>query len=183
MEYMDIIKEIVDRRSIRKYLNQEVTKEQILTVLEAARLAPSGSNTQPWRFIVVTSQETKEKIVMADHNQKWMLDAPVLIVCVADISCRISETSEMVLDENTSCHELKQIIRDTAISVEHILLQATHLGLGSCWTGWYEQEAMKKALNISKDKYVVGVVTLGYAAENPAPRKRKEMDEIVIFEA
>ena len=82
---MKVLEEIRDRRSIRKYLNKEISQEDILTVLEAARLAPSGSNTQPWRFVVVTSQDTKERIAQADYNQKWMADAPVFIVCVADL--------------------------------------------------------------------------------------------------
>lgn len=179
---MEIMKEILDRRSIRKYLKKEVSKEEIMSVLEAARLAPSGSNTQPWRFIVVTSQETKEKIAQADHNQKWMLEAPVFIVCVADISCRVPESDGLLMDEMNPCHELKQIIRDSAIAIENLLLQATHQGLGTCWTGWYEQKEMKDILNIPSDKYVAGVITLGYAAENPAMRKRKELDEIVSFE-
>lgn len=181
-ENMKIMKEILDRRSVRKYLNKEITKEEILLVLEAARLAPSGSNTQPWRFVVVTSQDTKEKIVQVDHNQKWMLDAPVFIVCVADISCRIPDSDGLLMDETQSCYELKQIIRDTAIAIENILLQATHMGLASCWTGWYEQNEMKTVLNIPSDKYVVGIVTLGYAAEEQALRKRKKLDEIVSFE-
>ncbi len=179
---MEIMKEILDRRSIRKYLNKEVSEECIMAVLEAARLAPSGSNTQPWRFVVITSQEIKEIIVKEDHNQKWMLEAPVFIVCVADISCRIPEASSLVMDEMNSCFELKQIIRDTAIAIGHLLLQATHMGLATCWTGWYEQEGMKAALNIPSDKFIVGVVTLGYAAESPAMRKRKELNEIVSFE-
>lgn len=83
-----------------------------------------------------------------------MLNAPVLIVCVADISCRIKDTKDVVLDENTICHELKQIIRDTAIAIEHFLLQATHLGLGSCWTGWYEQSEIFK-----KIFYIIGSIS------------------------
>ena len=89
--FMKVLKEIRDRRSTRKYLDKQVSHEDILSVLEAARLAPSGSNTQPWRFIVVTSQDTKRKIVQVDHNQEWMMSAPVFIVCVADISCRIAD--------------------------------------------------------------------------------------------
>ena len=131
---------------------------------------------------MVTSQDTKRRLVQADHNQEWMMSAPVFIVCVADISCRIADSDSLLMDETESCHELKQIIRDTAVAIENILLQATYMGLASCWTGWYEQKEVKAILNIPSDKYVVGVVTLGYAAENPAPRKRKELNEIVCFE-
>lgn len=179
---MKVLEEIRDRRSIRKYLNKEISQEDILTVLEAARLAPSGSNTQPWRFVVVTSQGTKERLAQADHNQKWMTDAPVFIVCVADVSCRIPDAEGLLMDESEACHELKQVIRDTAVAIEHILLQATQIGLASCWTGWYEQSEIKEILGIPSDKYVVGVVTLGYGAENPSPRKRKELKELVCFE-
>lgn len=177
-----MIKEIKMRRSIRNYNNKSVEDEKILQLLESARLAPSGSNTQPWHFIVVKSELTKQKLAKASHNQKWMLSAPVFIVCVADIRCRIEGTVDVILNENSPQEELKQILRDTSISVEHILLEAENLGLGTCWVAWFTQDEIRPILNIPTDKYVVGIITLGYANEAPKARPRKNLEEIIHYE-
>ncbi|PKM72726.1 MAG: nitroreductase [Firmicutes bacterium HGW-Firmicutes-16] len=176
------MKEIENRRSIRKYTDKKVPKEALMQVLESARMAPSGSNTQPWNFIIVESEEMKEKIVAVDNNQKWMLTAPVFIVCVADICCRIDSKPDMYIDEDSPEPEVKQIIRDTAVAIEHILLEADHLGLASCWTGWFDQKDMRPTMNIPNDKYVCGVITLGYADENPEQRPRRKMDDMIRYE-
>lgn len=177
-----MLKQIENRRSIRKYLNKKVEKEKLVQLLESARLAPSGSNTQPWAFIIIESEDTKEKLSIADHQQKWMMTAPIFIVCVADIRCRIPMGTKVRLDENSSEPELKQIIRDTAIAMEHILLEAEHLGLAACWTAWFEQDDVRPILNIPDDKYVCGIITLGYGDEAPKQRPRKGMEEIVRYE-
>ncbi len=176
-----IIKAIDARRSIRKYKNQEVEEEKINELLESARLAPSGSNTQPSHFIVVRSNENREKIARVSHNQKWMLTAPVHIVCIADLGCRIKE-SHFSINENSPQEEVKQIIRDTSIAIEHIALQAVELGLGTCWVAWYTQEEFRPILNIPEDKYVVCVLTVGYPDEAPNYRPRKLLKEIVHYE-
>ncbi|MBK5261359.1 MAG: nitroreductase family protein [Peptostreptococcaceae bacterium] len=179
---MSFLKEIENRRSIRKYQNRKVEKDKIFQILESARLAPSGSNTQPWTFIIVESEDTKEKLSIADHNQKWMMTAPVFIVCVADSRCRIPMDIKVRLDDKSSEPELKKIIRDTSIAIEHILLEAEHLGLATCWTGWYEQDDVRIILNIPTDKYVCGIITLGYGDETTKQRPRKLMEEIVRYE-
>lgn len=176
------MKEIENRRSIRKYQNRKVEKEKLEQILESARLAPSGSNTQPWRFIIVESEDTKEKLSAADHNQQWMMSAPLFIVCVADSRCRISDNNEITLNENSPEPELKQIIRDTAIALTHILLEAEHLGLATCWTAWFEQEDIRPILNIPEDKYVCGIITLGYGDESSKQRPRKMSEEIIRYE-
>ncbi|MCB2341507.1 nitroreductase family protein [Clostridium estertheticum] len=177
-----MIKEIKMRRSIRKYSNKQVEDDKIIDLLESARLAPSGSNTQPWHFIVVKSELSREKLSKVAHNQKWMITAPVFIVCVADIRCRIDEDVDILLDEESPQGELKQIIRDTSISIGYMLLEAEQLGLGSCWVAWFIQEEIRIILNIPTDKYVVGIVTLGYANEKPRARPRKKLEEIIHCE-
>ncbi|AOR25064.1 nitroreductase family protein [Clostridium taeniosporum] len=176
------MKEIENRRSIRKYKDQVVEKDKIQKMLESAMLAPSGSNTQPWDFIVITSKETKEKLAKANHNQEWMTKAPVMIACIADISSRIKDTRGICLNEQSPEFELKQIIRDTAIAIEHMVLQAEHLGLGTCWTAWFTQDEIRPILNIPNDKFVVCILTVGYADENPKQRPRKSLDKIVHYE-
>jgi len=176
------MKEIEHRRSVRKYSDIKLEKEKLMQVLESARLAPSGSNTQPWNFIIVESNETKEKIASVDHNQKWMLSAPVFIVCVADVCCRMSPKQDRYIDEESPEPEVKQIIRDTAIAIEHILLEADRLGLATCWTGWFDQKDMRPILNIPDDKYVCGVITIGYGEESPKERPRRTMEDIIRYE-
>lgn len=181
-EVKNMIKEIENRRSIRNYIAKPVEDEKIIQILDSARLAPSGSNTQPWHFIVVKSESTRKRLAEVSHNQKWMLSAPVFIVCVADICSRMEEDIDIVLDENSPQMELKQIIRDTSISIEHMLLEAASLGLGTCWVGWFIQEEIRPILNIPSDKYVVGVITVGYTNETPKARPRKKLEEIVHYE-
>ena len=170
------------RKSIRKYLNKPVSDAVILQLLESARLAPSGSNNQPWQFIVVRSPENRRRLTEVAHNQKWMLTAPVFIVCLADIRCRIPEGVEVFLTEESPEEELKQVIRDTAIAVENLLLEAHHLGLGACWVAWYRQTEIRPVLAIPADKYVCGIVTVGYPAETPAPHPRKPLESLVRYE-
>ena len=177
-----MIKEILMRKSTREYNNTPVEDDKIMQLIESARLAPSGSNTQPWNFIIVRSEDTKLKIVEADNNQKWMERAPVFIVCVADIRCRLKEDREIYLDENTDLPELKQIIRDTAIAIEHILLEAEGIGLSSCWTAWFSQDNMRPIMNIPDDKYVVGVITIGYSDGGGKPAPRKPLKSIIKYE-
>ncbi|ERI91010.1 nitroreductase family protein [Clostridiales bacterium oral taxon 876 str. F0540] len=177
-----MIKEIEIRRSIRKYIDKQVENEKITEVLEGGRLAPSGNNTQPWHYIIVKSTEMRKRISEISNNQKWMMTAPVFIVCTADVRCRIKGDGDIYLDEDSSQDEVKRIIRDTSISVGYMLLQASNLGLGTCWVGDFVQSDIRSALNIPSDKYVVGVITIGYPDEAPKARPRKKLEDIVHYE-
>jgi len=174
-----MIKEIETRRSVRKYANRAVDDATIEHILESGRVAPSGSNTQPWHFIVIRNEEIKERVARVSHDQRWMLSAPVFIACVADIRSRLSTREEVILDEESPQFELKQIIRDTAIAIEHLVLEATALGLGTCWVAWFRQNEVRPVLEIPKDKFLVAILTVGYAEDEPRPRKRKLFSEIV----
>ena len=177
-----MMQEIKNRRSIRKYKDLQVSDMDLMKILEAGHLAPSGSNTQPWHFIVIKNEEIKKAISEIDHKQEWMLKAPIFIACVADIRCRIEFPEIMCCDEKCDSYELKQIIRDSAIAIGYMLLEAEHLGLGTCWTGWYVQEDMKRVLGLPDYMYVNGIITLGYADEFPNSRPRKSLEEIVSYE-
>jgi len=178
-DMLKMIEEIRNRRSIRKYINKPIEEEKIVQLLESARLAPSGSNTQPWHFIIVKSESNRQRLAERSHDQKWMLSAPVFIVCVADIRSRIKEDIDISLNESSSQEELKQIIRDTAIAVEHMVLEAENLGLGTCWVAWFTQDEIRPILNIPPDKYVVCILTVGYSNEVPRARPRKKLEEMV----
>ncbi|ABS41638.1 nitroreductase family protein [Clostridium botulinum] len=177
-----MLEEMKSRRSIRKYMNKSVEDEKIIQLIESARLAPSGSNTQPWHFIVVKSDITRGRLAKVSHNQEWMMAAPVFIVCVADIRSRIKGDVELSLNENSPQQELKQIIRDTSIAVEHLVLSAENLGLGTCWVAWFTQEEIRPILNIPYDKYVVSIITIGYPNESSKARPRKKLQDIIHYE-
>ncbi|WP_411676304.1 nitroreductase family protein [Caproicibacter sp.] len=175
--------EIEARRSVRTYLDLPVEAEKLSRLLKAARLAPSGSNTQPWAFLVVKERETREKIAAAVHNQHWMAQAPVHIVCVGDVRSRIPEDAgPLRLDENSPQEELKQVIRDTAIAAEHIVLEAQAVGLSTCWTAWFRQDELRPLLGIPEDKYVLCVLTVGYSDSHPDARPRKPLDSMLHLE-
>jgi len=173
---------ILDRRSIRRYSADPVSEVDLAALVEAARRAPSGSNTQPWNFVIVRSDEQRALLAEACHRQRWMASAPVLIACVGDIGCRIAEYSGPALDETSGLPELKQVIRDTAIAVEHLVLEATARGLGTCWVAWFTQDEVRPVLGVPDDAFVLAVVAVGYPDEAPALRPRHELNEIVQME-
>jgi len=111
-----------------------------------------------------------------------MASAPVHLVCVADIKSRLPKSKDLYIDEDSKEFEVKQMIRDTSIAIEHMVLTATDLGLGTCWIAWFEQKDFRPVLSIPEDKYVVAVLTLGYPDEAPNPRPRKSLEEIVHYE-
>ncbi len=107
-----------------------------------------------------------------------MLTAPLFIVCVADIQSRITEAG-LFIDEESPQHEVKQIIRDTSIAIEHLVLEAANNNLGTCWVSWFTQKEIRPILNIPNDKYVVTILTVGYHNEKLKNRNRKDIKEII----
>jgi nitroreductase len=177
-----VLRSIADRRSIRKYTAKPVTDAAVESLIEAARLAPSGSNTQPWHFIVVRSEGQRRAIAEVCGRQGWMVSAPVHVVCVGDIACRLKDYAGPPLEEDSSLPELKRVIRDMAIAVEHLVLEATAQGLGTCWVGLFTQGEIRPVLGIPDDKYVLAVIAVGHPAESPSPRPRRSRDDMVRFE-
>lgn len=179
-----LLPEIELRRSIRTYDGRPVEDEKIALLLEAARLAPSGSNTQPWNFIVVRSEETRRNVAAVVHGQNWLAQAPLHIVCVGDVRARVpEETGPLHLSEDSPEEEVKQIIRDTSIAAEHIVLQAQALGLSTCWAAWFRQDELRPVLGIPEDKYVLCVIAAGYSSSLPHQRPRRPLASMVFAEA
>jgi len=167
---MDVFDAITKRRSIRAYKPDPVPEDKLNHVLEAARLAPSAKNRQPWKFIVVKDPTIRQALVPACKEQQFVGEAPVVIVGVA-------ETTDYVLTCGIPAH-----IIDIAIAMTQITLQAMEEGLGTCWIGAFYQDEVKKILGIPPDKQVVELMTLGYPAESPAPRSRKSFEEVFVFD-
>ncbi len=167
---MSVSDAIKARRSIRRYQDREVEEETLNRVLEAGRLAPSAKNMQEWKFIVVRDKETRAKLSEAAKGQAFIGEAPVVIVACATLT-----------DYVMTCGQLTYPI-DVAISVDHMTLQATEEGLGTCWIGAFYEEEVKKILAIPPEIRVVAMLPLGYPAESPLSRPRKPMEDMVIQE-
>jgi len=158
------------RYSVRNYSQQPVEKEKILRVLEAARLAPSAVNYQPWRFFVVTDQDLKEEIWEA-YRGEWMRTAPVIIVACGDHG-----QSWKRRDGKDHCDV------DVAIAVDHLILAAAELELGTCWVCAFDADKVRSALNLPQNLEPVVLIPLGYPGEGPVPvKKRKNLEEIVTW--
>lgn len=167
---MDVFKAIAERRSIRNYKNNEIEDEKLEKILESARIAPSASNRQEWKFLVVKNQETRDKLVEAAHGQKFVGQAPVTIV-----AC--STESERVMPCGQHAYTV-----DLSIAVSFMILEATELCLGTCWLGAYDEGKVKEILGIPNEIRVPAMFTLGYADESPAARPRNDLEDIVCYE-
>jgi len=167
---MDVSAAIAGRRSVRAYLDAEVEEEKLMKVLDAARLAPSASNRQEWKFIVVRNSGTRTKLARAAMGQSFVARAPVVIVACATEAERV-----MACGQNT-------YTVDVSIACTHIILQAFELGLGTCWLGAFQEQEVKEILGIPRQVRVVTMIPLGYPAQPPMARLRKSLDEIVCYE-
>ncbi len=166
----DVFQAIQTRRSIRNYLDRPVETEKLKQVLEAARLAPSAKNRQEWMFVVVQDKKTRRKLSVASFEQHFIAEAPVVIA-----GCSVE--SEYVMP----CGQPGYAI-DLAIAMDHMMLMATSLDLGTCWVGAFDEDQVKKVLGIPEKIRVVGLLTVGYSHHQPSPTYRKPLDEIVRHE-
>ena len=169
MKVLDVIQK---RRSIRKYKEDPIPEKDLMRVLEAARLAPSGKNFQPWKFIIVKDKALKEKLAQASAGQFFMAEAPIIIVgCGFPDNCYAHMGRYM-----------KSWSVDVTIALEHLILQAQEEGLGTCWIGSFEEEEVKAILNIPENVKVLALTPLGYPDEIPRFRGRKSLDEIISYD-
>lgn len=198
---MELKEAIEKRRSIRKFKPDPVSDELIGQLLDAARLAPSGTNLQPWRFVIVKSAEMKEKLG-AVIPLAFITKAPVLLVCCADLTAvnltgnRLVELKEAGAFAGTEMENFDPssyksrsmdaqgarayLSLNVAIAVEHIALRAVDLGLGSCWTMMFNPKMVRDILGLDESLSVVTVVPVGYPDQSPPQRPRLSRERLVI---
>lgn len=167
---MDVLSAIQGRRSIRHYSSQPIEEEKLNKVLEAARLSPSANNRQAWKFIVVRDQAKRGQLAEAAGGQIFIGHAPVILVCCG------TEPDHVMM-----CGQHRYSI-DLSIATAYMILEAYDQGLGTCWLGRFDETRVKEILGIPANLRVVAMTPLGYPAENPPVRPRKDLTEIVCFD-
>ena len=168
------------RRSIRSYLDKPVEREKILTCIEAARMAPSADNVQPWRFLIIDEQELKMRFANEVFSgiyyiSKFAARAPVLILILARLDIIANRIGKQI-------QNIHYYFIDIGIAGEHIVLQAEELGLGTCWIGWFNPRKARKFFKIPRKYKIVSLMAIGHYEKKPSKeRKRKKLQEIVWF--
>ena len=198
---MEVFEAIEKRRSIRKYRDEPVPEELIDRLLEAARLAPSSSNTQSWKFKVITDPEIRKKLKDLALGQKFVEEAPAVIACCVDLNAfgeRAGEALKLVTSGAVR-PSLGMILRsvrsskdkdpervvvngviNVSIATEHIALEATELGLGTCWIRAFDSRGTEQLLGLPDGVSVLCLLTVGYPAQDPPPRPRVPLEDIRI---
>jgi nitroreductase len=191
---------IASRRSIRKFKQEDISTDTVRLLLDAARLAPSGSNLQPARFIVAQSPATKEALGRCTPY-KFIVKASVIFVCCADLTAittrdrRVGELQkegafegvDMDMNDPSAVSPIMDaeavkayLSMNVAIAIEHIVLKAVDLGLGSCWLGRFDRDKVKKFLALDESIYPVVLLPVGHPDQSPKARPRFTVDKLVL---
>ncbi|MGA3086178.1 MAG: nitroreductase family protein [Thermodesulfobacteriota bacterium] len=194
MEFDQVIQ---TRRSIRNFKPDPVSDKAIFDILEAARLAASGSNIQPWRFIVIRSPEMKEKLKKATVFG-FALKAPVIIACCTDLSALdgrpdralelfqagvfddVEVDGEYTPPERNQEQVLTYLNMNVGIAITHMMLKAVDLGLGTCWIGGFDPLKTKEILALDDNLHVVALLPIGYPKRIPAQRPRFPLKKLIV---
>ena len=169
MRFLDLVRQ---RQSTRRYADKPVPREAIDRCLEAARLAPSACNSQPWSFVVVDEPAAVRRLASVAfpalyRMNRWASDAPVLIVVV-------TERSKYYATVGGQVRGTQYNLIDIGIAGEHLVLQAAEEGLGTCWIGWFSAPAVQKFLGLPRGKRTDIIISMGYPADEAQREKRRE---------
>jgi nitroreductase len=167
---MEFAQLIGQRYSVRSYRNEPVEEEKVNAVLEAARLAPTAANRQPFQLIVL-EPKGREAELRRIYNRGWFVEAP-LIIC----ACTVPEESWVRMDGKPYCDV------DVAIAMDHLILAATELGLGTCWIAAFDPDAAREVLGLPEGVEPLVFTPLGYPADKLGARERKGLGDMVRYE-
>ncbi len=162
--------ELIQKRySVRAYKPDPVEEEKLQQVLEAARLAPTAVNRQPFRLLVIRTAKHKEDLKQI-YSREWFTDAPVVIaICTVESEGWARRDGKTYVDV------------DATIALDHLILAATELGLGTCWIGAFDPEAARKVLALPEGVEPLLFTPLGYPADEPRIKKRKDLSDLVQY--
>jgi nitroreductase len=167
MEFKDVI---LKRRSIRAYKKKDIPDVVLEQILEAARLAPSASNLQPWKFIIIKDPERKKEVAGICKQREWIADASVIIAGVGT-------NPDYRMGSEQPAYQI-----DISTAFAQMSLAAVNEGLGVCWIGSFFMDEAKKFLKIPEKFPLVGFLTIGYPDEIPGPKERKTLEQIICYE-
>lgn len=194
MEFDQVIQ---TRRSIRNFKPDPVSDQAIFDILEAARLAASGSNIQPWRFIIIRSPEMKDKLKAATIY-RFALKAPVIIACCTNLSAldtrpdrvveliqagvfdQVEVEGEYAPPERNQEQVLTYLNMNVGIAITHMMLKAVDLGLGTCWIGGFDPLKTKELLALDDNLQVLAILPIGYPERIPVPRPRFPLEKLIV---
>lgn len=167
----DPLTPIFERRSCRAFRTDPIPKEDLDRLLEAICAAPSAGNCQPWRFLVVRSQEEREALAAAAGGQDFLAQAPIAIVVCADAARSAASYGSRGRD--------LYVLQDTAAATENLLIAATALGYGTCWVGAFDEDEASAVLRLPKKLRPVAIIPIGKAAKKLGRSSRRPMSEVV----
>ena len=158
------------RYSVRAYKAKPVEDNKLQEILEAARIAPTAANRQPFQLVIIPTKGREEELLRI-YNKRWFVQAP-LIIC----ACSVSSRSWVRQNGKSYCDV------DVAIAMDHLVLAATDLGLGTCWVGAFNPDEARKVLNLPDDLEPVVFTALGYPDDEPGKKIRKSMGELIRYD-
>ncbi|BCS87117.1 nitroreductase family protein [Pseudodesulfovibrio sediminis] len=205
-EHVGVMDAITGRHSVRAFTEEPVSTEQLDALFQAARLAPSSLNSQPWRYKAVVDKDMLQLFATKDvsRTQTWLAQAGAIIVCCADTSgyVRDSQASAFYYRENdlitgdsmdgiedyveressaAASAQFGAAAMNVGISISFMMLRAIELGLGTCWVGMFNEQKIKEMLNIDSGLRIVGLLAVGHpASDEVVEHNRKSLDEIIL---
>lgn len=188
-----IVEILKTRFSTRRFLPTPIPEPVLEDILEAGRLSPSGGNQQPWRFGVITNPDLIAQIAQIAHHQKWVANAPLVIVLCTDLvgddaggrDIQMHRYPEYAGDiaamDQDLYWALNQEEHQTKIAGTHMALAALEHGVGSCWVSLFEVRRLAGLLNLPKNILPAEILVFGYPEEQRSMLPKKRLDEIVSF--
>ena len=164
---MDILDLIKSRRSVREFTSESVDNEQIEKILEAGRWAPSGLNNQPWRFKIITDNETKTKLAKQTHYGEIIKNAPVSIAVFLNLDESYDRTKDTMA---------------IGACIQNILLEVHSLGLGAVWLGEIlkKKDTVNEIFNVSKSHELMAIISLGHPKPEDRKSGRKKLKDLIL---
>jgi nitroreductase len=167
MNFSDLIQ---NRYSVRAYKPDSIEKEKLDQILQAAILAPTAANRQPFRIFVIETEKNKEQLQEL-YGREWFVQPPLVVGIAA-----VADEAWIRRDDDKNYAEV-----DATIAMDHLIMQAADLGIGTCWIAAFNPSVAKLMLDLPNDWEPIAFTPLGYPADNLRPKKRKDIDELVVF--
>jgi nitroreductase len=177
MDFLDLVR---SRRSVRNYLNKEISSSNYEKCIEAARLSPSACNSQPWKFVVVSKKSLRDKIATTVFSGAYKMNA--FATNAAGYIAIVSERPKIAASLGAFLRFISFRQIDAGIACSHLILQAQALGIGTCILGWFNERKLKRIISVPRSKKIILLIALGYPSDTtPSERSLKETSDIISY--